>query len=104
MVKAYQWEDVKYQPSWPDDLEWVRKKVRHRGAPQFIVIAGTDIVLHVGGNRDWAKKALPLIRKLVAGDPRRRDDRSRVRAYGAAATASIHRLDPAISPLTVRAG
>ena len=47
VIKTYQWQDAKYKPAWPDDLEGVRKAIRHRGAPQFVIIADDKIKMNL---------------------------------------------------------
>ena len=66
MVDVYDFNDMKYKPKWPEDLEWLRDKINRRGAPQFVVAVDKKIVLHAWGVDPWKQNVVPLVQKLIA--------------------------------------
>ena len=66
IVEVPAYRHITYEPSWPDDLEWVRSTIPRGGAPRYLVIKGGEILMNKTGLKRWRDTVMPFIRQLTA--------------------------------------
>ena len=64
VVEAYTYKRIAEEGIWPEDIRWVKDKLKlRRGAPRWIILDREKIVLH---SRRWTKMVWPRLQEVAA--------------------------------------
>ena len=69
-VDTPSYNDLTYDPAWPEDLKAIRDRYKIRsGSPRYYVFAGGKLVKSAFGALAWERDILPVVQRLVDGTP-----------------------------------